>query len=265
MGYPDMNMEYCSSTHGNTSARSWRAIKYIVVHYTGTSASARNACIYFNREGASTNASADYFIDKDGGIYKYNIHDGRYTWHCGDGHGAYGITNANSIGIEVVSAGEDFTEAQVESLRKLVAAIMEDYGIPAERVVRHYDASRKHCPAPYVDSAKWQALHARITGGEQGEWVKNAVGWWWRRPDGSWPASQWMKIGGWWYWFKESGYAAEGEWLKIAGDWYWFYGGGGCRAAQGECLKIEGKWYAFDSSCRMLRTVGTNAGGDLVL
>ena len=45
------------------------SIKYIVVHYTGTQASAKNNCAYF--AGGDRQASADYFID-DNGIYEYN-------------------------------------------------------------------------------------------------------------------------------------------------------------------------------------------------
>lgn len=173
---PKMDKTYCKSTHGNTTACSRRkgtssAPSYIVVHNTGSSASARNNCIYFNREGASTNASADYFIDKDGGICKYNVPQKAYSWHCGDGHGAYGITNRNSVGIEVVSADDAFTDAQIESLRKLVQHLMELFGIPESHVVRHYDASRKSCPGYYAGAAstakgkRWKALKAKIVKG----------------------------------------------------------------------------------------------------
>ncbi len=41
-----------------------------------------------------------------------------------------------------------------------------------------------------------------------GSWQQAADGvrWWWRNPDGSWPASQWMKVDGIWYYFDEEGY-----------------------------------------------------------
>ena len=143
-----------------------KTMKYIVVHYTGTTASAKNNCKYF-RSG-NRNASADYFIDTNGKIYKFNANCKKYyTWHCGDGYGRYGITNANSIGIEVVSSGKDFTSKQKASLRNLVRAIMADFSVPASRVVRHYDASRKCCPAPYCGTTaknnKWKELHSYIT------------------------------------------------------------------------------------------------------
>ena len=171
MSYPTMNKNYAQTKYNVTKCSSDRRknklVKYIVCHYTGTSASAKNNVIYFS--GGNRNASADYFIDKDGSIYKFNGNCAKYySWHCGDGHGAYGITNANSIGIEVVSAGEEFTQKQKDSLRKLVMAIMEDYGVKASNVVRHYDASRKQCPYPYCGNStkdsKWKKLRAYITG-----------------------------------------------------------------------------------------------------
>jgi N-acetylmuramoyl-L-alanine amidase CwlA len=139
-------------------------VKYIVVHYTAGTGSARNNCIYFSN--GNRNASAHYFIDDDS-IYEYADPKAYATWHCGDGGGKYGITNANSIGIEVVNTGNAFSEAEIEKLAWLVQKLMADFNVPADRVVRHYDASRKSCPAYYVkNSAKWTELHARITTGK---------------------------------------------------------------------------------------------------
>lgn len=170
-----INTDYRSKKHGNTTPKKRKAgtaaaPDYIVVHNTGSNASAKNNCIYFNREGAKTQASADYFVDKDGSVYQYNKWQHAYSWHCGDGHGAYGITNANSIGIEVVSADDKFTDAQVASLRKLVMKLMRKCGIDAKHVVRHWDASRKSCPGYYAGASastagkRWKSLHAEITG-----------------------------------------------------------------------------------------------------
>lgn len=169
MSYPHVIKTYMQTAFNVTKCANRRKgglLKYVVVHYTGTDASAKNNCLYFG--GGDRSASADYFIDRDGTIYKFNGNCAEYfSWHCGDGHGEFGITNSNSIGIEVVSAGEDYTAAQKKALRALVRAIMADYGVPASHVVRHYDASRKICPEPYCGSAakdkEWKALHDYIT------------------------------------------------------------------------------------------------------
>lgn len=157
-----------SKYHGkyNRSAR-YQNIKYIVVHYTGSgtskSGSAKANCIYFS--GGNRNASAHYFID-DANIYEYADPKKYYTWHCGDGHGAYGITNANSIGIEVCLDGDKpYTAKEIDRLTWLVRKLMKDFNVPAKNVVRHYDASRKLCPYYYAKRpTSWKNLHGKITG-----------------------------------------------------------------------------------------------------
>ena len=149
--------------HGNYNiTRRSSTIKYIVVHYTAGTGSAKNNCIYFSK--ANRNASAHYFID-DSSIYEYADPAKYATWHCGDGAGKYGITNQNSIGIEVVNTGGAFSQEEIKKLAWLVQKLMKQYNIPAANVVRHYDASRKQCPLYYVkNSSEWTKLHKTITG-----------------------------------------------------------------------------------------------------
>jgi N-acetylmuramoyl-L-alanine amidase CwlA len=143
------------------------AVKYIVVHYTGSGTSAAGSakanCTYF--AGGNRSASAHYFID-DATICEYAEPSAYVTWHCGDGKGRYGITNANSVGIEVCNSGGAFSAAEIGRLAWLVQKLMARFGVDAAHVVRHYDASRKRCPAYYVDNAAaWTALHSTITNG----------------------------------------------------------------------------------------------------
>lgn len=157
--------------HGtfNRSART-QPVRYIVIHYTGAGSSAAGCalanCRYF--AGGDRQASAHYFID-DANIYEYADPAKYYTWHCGDGHGRYGISNGNSIGIEVCSSGADYTPEELSRLHYLVRLLMNRFRIDPSHVVRHYDASRKACPWPYVPNGgdpteqKWRALHSYIT------------------------------------------------------------------------------------------------------
>lgn len=159
--------------HGgyNIVARSSTPL-YIVMHYTGsgspTPGVALANCKYF--AGGNRNASAHYFID-NAHIYEYADPAKYTTWHCGDGHGKYGITNSNSIGIEVCQNGNTaYTEPEIERATWLVQKLMSQFGIPASRVVRHYDASRKACPYYYTPygaggNSAWTALRARLTSG----------------------------------------------------------------------------------------------------
>lgn len=144
--------------------------RYIAVHYTadGTpdSHTAYNSMLYFGR--ANRNASAHYFIDNYE-IWQFEDPGAWCCWHVGDGHGMYGITNQNSIGIEVVQdSNAPFSDLEIDKLHWLVRSLMERFNIDADHVVRHYDASRKLCPWYYTpggaggDTA-WRELHDLIT------------------------------------------------------------------------------------------------------
>lgn len=150
----------CGSDH-MTRGRT-RGIDRIVVHYTGTTASARNNATYFSRN-ENQGASAHYFVDDITPEIYQSVAEGDTAWHAGNWD-----MNCRSIGIEVVSAGEDFSEVEIAKLTWLVQKLMAKYGIGASGVIRHYDVTGKLCPAPYVDAGKWAALKARITGGGSG-------------------------------------------------------------------------------------------------
>ena len=86
------------------------------------------------------------------------------TWQVGDGKGKYGITNQNSIGIEIcINADGNYDMAFLNAV-ELTKHLMKRLGIPSERVVRHYDASRKNCPASMSANswAKWKEFKEKI-------------------------------------------------------------------------------------------------------
>lgn len=159
-----------ASTATYTAGRGGNSVRFILVHYTGAAGTARNNGTYFS--GGNRNASAHVFIDSDDVVYSVPLDS--TAWHAGNF-----AMNQRSIGIEVCSAGEDFTDGEIQQLREVVMELMSAYGVSAENVIRHYDAydfaqragiggswvdPRKHCPAPYVDHAKWHPLWAFITG-----------------------------------------------------------------------------------------------------
>lgn len=122
-------------------------IKYIVIHDTGNRSKGADSDAHFNYfNGGNRNSSADFFVD-DKKILQINDYTQYATWHVGDGKGKYGITNQNSIGIEIcVNSDGDYDKAFKKAV-ELTKYLMKELNIPAERVVRHYDASRKNCPA----------------------------------------------------------------------------------------------------------------------
>lgn len=136
-------------------------IKFIVMHSTGngTDTAYANASYFNDRD---RQASAHYFVDSSS-IYQV-VEDSKAAWHCGDGHGVYGITNHNSIGIEMCETAGTITEATINNTIELVKCLMDKYHISSDNVVRHYDASRKCCPEPwsYSNWSKWNEFKLKL-------------------------------------------------------------------------------------------------------
>lgn len=126
--------------------------EYIVTHGTGnTTDSDEGNANYFCT--GSRGASAHYFVDDDS--ITQIVKDEDCSWHCGDGHGAYGITNRNSIGIEMCCTNGVYSAKTIFNTIELIAMLMRKYNIPMEKVVRHFDASRKNCPSALNLDGKW--------------------------------------------------------------------------------------------------------------
>lgn len=136
-------------------------IYYIVIHDTGNKGKGANADAHFKYfNGGNRNASADFFVDSEK-VLQINDYNTYATWHVGDGKGKYGITNQNSVGIEIcVNQDGDYDEA-VKKAVALTKFLMQKLNIPIERVVRHYDASRKNCPASMTET-DWKAYQNKL-------------------------------------------------------------------------------------------------------
>jgi hypothetical protein len=153
--------------------RGGRSVEWIVVHYTAHVAPARNFA-QASHTPTYTAGSWHWCIDSES-IYQ-SVHPANTAWHAGNSD-----FNRRSLGIEVVSDGEDFSQGEVDRLAWLVQKLMADYDVPASRVIRHYDVidhvttgstvnPHKCCPAPYAPNGydpcgtKWRELHDIITG-----------------------------------------------------------------------------------------------------
>ena len=143
-------------------------VSFLVFHYVGATGGARaNARYYGTTPGIG--ASAHYFVDHGPGAEVWaSVPEGDTAWHCGaNSYRHPDCRNANSIGIEMCChQSSDGTWTIDEETYAAAAAlgrdIMERYGIPLDRVLRHYDVTGKLCPRPLIDEEKWADFKARL-------------------------------------------------------------------------------------------------------
>ena len=192
-----------------TTFQPGRKIKYIAIHYTAGTVSAKgaaeNTAAYFSSKNAQ--GSADFIVD-DETIVQYNGDiENRCCWAVGDRNLRPGplykvARNSNTVSIEICSrnttgqirAANDLswklTDAAVGNALTLTAELMDRYGVPIENVVRHYDISGKLCPGVYGwnpasgSEDAWHEFEARLeeltvqrfnTLAEMPDWAKPTV------------------------------------------------------------------------------------------
>ena len=142
-------------------------VRYIVVHYTaGINDTAENNGRYFARQAVG--ASAHWFVDETTAVR--SVPEDRVAWHCGGATYRHpDCRNGNAIGVEICTQWADgayrFAPEAVENARILIRALMEQYHVPAERVLRHFDVTGKLCPAPFVGGgqAAWETFKGGLT------------------------------------------------------------------------------------------------------
>lgn len=152
--------------------RSYEAIRYIVIHYTGNNNdTAKNNCDFF-KKGNTRSAGAHFFVSQNGDVYQ-SIQMKKVAYSVGgfvtqkNGAGSYykKCTNTNSVSIELCdNASKDPSAAQTEAVRHLVAYI-RSICPNAGTIIRHWDVSGKSCPAQMTGSnnAKWLTFRNSIS------------------------------------------------------------------------------------------------------
>ena len=135
------NLTTVNYTKGN------KGRKYIVIHYTGnrTDTAAANAN-YF--KSVNRGASAHYFVDRTQVVQV--VSDNDTAWSVGVNYGSNNLfskcKNNNSINIEMCSTNGKIADETYNNTVALTKSLMKKYGIPASRVVRHWDVCSKACP-----------------------------------------------------------------------------------------------------------------------
>ena len=147
-------------------SRKTSKIKYIVIHYTANDGDTDESNAKYFRNNV-VKSSAHYFVDDDS--VTQSVPDEYIAWHCGGNrYNNYKTTggakyykecnNTNSIGIELCDTVKDgqygFTKKTIENAVELIRHKMEQYNIPTERVIRHFDVTGKICPSVFVNNEK---------------------------------------------------------------------------------------------------------------
>ena len=90
-----------------------------------------------------------------------------------------------------------------------------------------------------------------------GEWKSDALGWWWRKADGSYPSSQALRIDGKTYRFDERGYMVTG-WV-LDGGWWFYHEASGAQASG--WANVDGTWYYLEPPAGAMVTGWVQDGG----
>ena len=152
--------------------------------------------------------------------------------------------HVSGIAALIKSVHPELTGAQVIDLMKKQAAA--NYG----RLNAPIDG-REYRGYGFLD-----ALDAVTSGVDQideakaGAWVKDAVGWWYRYEDGSYPASMSAQIDGATYRFDARGYMVTG-WALEGGQWF-YHGASGAQVAG--WANVNGIWYYLDPASGAMAT-----------
>lgn len=119
----------------------------IVVHNTANDASAKNEVAYMIRNDYEI--SFHYAVD-DKEIVQ-GVPENRNAWHAGDGNKGKG--NREGIAIEICyskSGGNKFVKAEQNAV-ELIVDILKRYGWGIDKVTKHQDYNKKHCPHRTLD------------------------------------------------------------------------------------------------------------------
>ena len=161
VGYKIVNMFKPSMYHINAPYA--MTPKYITIHNTGNTATARNEAAYMNSNSNYTS----YHVAIDDKEAVQVVPFNRNAWHAGDGQGQ---GNRASIGIEICYSMDNgysgamsarYKQAQ-ENTALYVAYVLHQYGWGTDRFRQHWNWSGKDCPHKMRAHNGWGAFVARV-------------------------------------------------------------------------------------------------------
>lgn len=143
--------------------------QYIVIHNTDNFRAGADALAHAKAQfNGNLSTSVHYYTDDGDLVYQAASHDNG-CWHVGVNYGGrlFGtVNNKNSIGVEMcVQAGYDYDHAFANTV-EFVRQLMAETGIPADRVLQHYDVCAKNCPSQIRAKGMWEEFKQQIQDGD---------------------------------------------------------------------------------------------------
>ena len=148
-----------SSPNQSKSSRSYRDIKFVIIHYTGMQSEIESIKRLINPK---SKVSCHYLINRNGRVIQL-VKDTRVAWHAGKSKWKKFINlNNNSLGIELANKGheygyQNFSNKQIKSLIRLCKKLKKKYFIKKENFLGHSDIAplRKNDPG---EKFPWKSL-----------------------------------------------------------------------------------------------------------
>lgn len=166
-GESEANMNINKDYISNNNSYEGQTPKYIVIHNTDNYSAGANAKAHAKaqHDGNFNGMSAHVYVD-DTSAYQATPYN-RGAWHVGVNYGGrlFGtVNNRNSVGIEMcVQAGYNYSKAFNNTVQ-VCKQLMKELGIPADRVVQHYDVCAKNCPSAIRAKGDWTRFKQEIAG-----------------------------------------------------------------------------------------------------
>ena len=189
--------------------------------------------------------------------------DGR-TWRSLDGATLAGTVSVRATvsgpvtAARMVAGERELASAQGDGAASDTSVTLQADGVDAASLrspleegplsVRVEASGRNNDPRADDDTSAQVSFTVASDEDRAGRWVRDALGWWWRFEDGTYPVSTVRRIDGQLYRFDARGYMVTG-WVKDGGSWY-YHGLGGAQATG--WVQDAGSWYYLDGSGAMV-------------
>lgn len=137
-------------------------IEWIVVHYTGMVATQGDPDTAARAIVRSSRDASTHYIVGDRVVQLLPVKYAAYHVGAKDDGKLISCYNGNSIGVDLCECKLDcssssvscndwyFTPQTLSNGARLIAYLAQEYGIPTDHIVRHYDVTHKRCPRPFV-------------------------------------------------------------------------------------------------------------------